>query len=300
MRLTGDRLPRRLFELPDPPAELYVQGELPRAPAVAIVGTRHPTLEGIDFAERLAFELARRGIVILSGGAAGIDAAAHRGALEGKGCTVVVAPAGREAPYPPEHAGLFRKVISAGGAYVSLVPDDRPATPSAFFARNRCLVALSQVVIVVQAPLRSGARNAAAHARELGRPVLAVPSCPWIPEGRGCLAELRLGATPCEGARDVLHRLHALGAVPIERGTRRKRRLHSTQSAFDFEGSSELERDAARVLAASHDGAVEPDELCRALELPAARIQRVLLTLRLRGVLVPGPQGGLIIRNSPY
>jgi predicted Rossmann fold nucleotide-binding protein DprA/Smf involved in DNA uptake len=94
--------------------------------------------------------------------------------------------------------------------------------------------------------------------------------------------------------------LQSLGAVPVGRRVRRKRRPHATQHAFDFESPDEPERDAARVLAALRDGVLEPDELCRALELPAARIQRALLTLRLRGVLVPGPQGGLIVANPPY
>lgn len=297
--LDGERLPHRLLDLPEPPPALYVQGELPRGPAVAIVGTRHPTPAAARFARRLAAELAREGVAIFSGGAAGIDAAAHRGALAARGCTVVVAPAGYARPYPQEHESLFRRVVSAGGAYVSLVPDDRAAIQGAFFARNRCLVALAQVLVVVQAPLRSGARNAAAHARELGRPLLAVPSCPWVSQGRGSVAELKLGAKPCEGARDVLQQLYALGAVSIGGRPRRGPEPAPAQKAFDFEHLSDSERDAARVLAIAEEGVTDPDELCRRLELPAARIQGALLTLRLRGVLVPSPQGGLILCNSP-
>jgi DNA processing protein len=300
IELRAERLPPRVMELPDPPAALYVRGELPRGPMVAIVGTREPTEEGVKFAVGLASELAEAGVAILSGGAVGIDAAAHEGALEARGQTVVVAPAGYLAPFPAEHAGLFERVIASGGAYVSLVPDERPALPSAFFARNRCLAALSQVVVVVQAPLRSGARNAAKHARELGRPLMVVPSSPWIDEGRGCNAELRRGAEPCERARDVLKRLELVGAVPIPVLREAASPSDSAQKSFEFDALPQEESDAARIVEAARAGTTDPDALCRELELPAARIQRAILTLRLRGVLVPSPYGGLILSKSSF
>lgn len=305
--LTGHRLPPRLASLPDPPRRLYVLGELPRGPAVAIVGTRHPSAEGAKFARALAAELARAGVAIFSGGAKGIDCEAHLGALEAGGVTVVVAPAGYLKPFPEEHAELYARVLASGGAYVSLVPPTRAATTPAFFVRNRCLVALSQLVVVVQAPFRSGTSNAAKHARRLGRPLFVVPSAPWIEQGRGCIVELKRGAALCEGAGDVLRALDGLGAVPLapplseslEPGP-------AAQKSFDFESISarsddaepELERDLRAIAEAAARGVVDADSLCLVLELPAARIQRALLTLRLRGVLVPGPAGGFVLSNS--
>ena len=305
--LTGHRLPPRLASTPYPPRRLYVLGELPRGPAVAIVGTRHPSAEGTQFARTLAKDLAAAGVAVLSGGAKGIDREAHVGALEAGGVTVVVAPAGYLKPFPEEHAELFARVLVSGGAYVSLVPPERAATRGAFFARNRCLVALSQLVVVVQAPWRSGARNAAHHARQLGRPLFVVPSSPWIAEGRGCILELKLGAAVCEGARDVLRALDGLGAVPLAPALADDPEPEATaQKSFDFESISEssgeldeaLELDVRRVVEAAARAGVDADSLCRALELPAARIQRALLTLRLRGVLVPGPAGAFVLANS--
>ena len=301
--LTGHRLPPRLASLPDPPRRLFVLGELPRGPAVAIVGTRHPSEAGAKFARSLAAELAAAGVAIFSGGAEGIDYEAHLGALEAGGVTVVVAPAGYLKPFPDKHAELYARVLASGGAYVSLVPPDRAATQAAFFARNRCLVALSQLLVVVQAPFRSGANNAAKHARHLGRPLFVVPSAPWIHEGRGCIVELKRGAALCEGARDVLRALDALGAVPVASTFHEE---SAQQKSFDFEGISDssadpdaqLELDIERLEAAITHGGADPEWLCLALELPAARIQRALLTLRLRGVLVPGPAGAFVLANS--
>jgi len=305
--LTGHRLPPRLASLPHPPRRLYVLGELPRGPCVAIVGTRKPTPEGSAFARELSAELAAAGVAILSGGAEGIDRQAHEGALDAGGKTVVVAPSGYMKPFPAEHAELFARVLEGGGSYVSLVPADSAARRGAFFARNHCMVGLAQLLVVVQAPFRSGARNAAKHARMLGRPLLVVPSSPWIAVGRGCNLELRSGAAVCEGARDVLRALDAAGAVPLVSASAEP--AETAQKSFDFETVSvaaadegdtrddELEADVRRVAEAAALASVNADSLCRALELPAARIQRALLTLRLRGVLVPGPAGGFVIAN---
>src|SRR6187402_954396 len=139
--LMGSELPGRLADLECPPERLYVRGELPRGPAVAIVGTRTPTPEAAEFAEELAVALATADIAVISGGAAGIDTAAHRGALAAGGCTVVVAAAGFDRPFPKQNASLFRRVLTNGGAYVSIVPGDQPSISSGFFTRNSYLVA---------------------------------------------------------------------------------------------------------------------------------------------------------------
>lgn len=307
--LLAERLPPRLSDLPEPPEALYVRGEIPRDPAVAIVGTRSPTPEGERFAKNLAAELAQAGIAILSGGAAGIDTAAHRGALSVHGKTVVVAPAGFMRAFPEENTGLFKRVVREGGCYAALVPDDQPATRGAFFARNGCLVALAHVVVVVQAGLRSGARNAAAQARHLGRPLLAVPSSPWIGRGLGCLAELRQGARPCEGARDVLAALAAVGCNPIAnrpsplRPGRRRRAAPGSDPAqtpppeADFNKSAQHLPVLERVSQLIRDGASDTDQLSAQAGLSVAETQQVLLTLRLRGVLACDPTGRLVLRN---
>jgi len=291
--LSGDLLPTNLRDLEQPPSELHLIGELPRGPSVAIVGTRSPSSEALQFARRLAGELARAGIIILSGGANGIDAAAHEGALDVKGRTVVVAPAGFNKPFPPQNRELFGKIVAADGAYLALLQPDEPAPRGIFFARNGCLVALAHAVVVVEAKHRSGARNAAAWARRLGRPLLAVPSAPWISTGPGCILELRLGARLCTGSDDVLRVLEESLVIPA------LQRAPAPPSAADFEqmalplGPAEADGELERVLRAVAAGARHLDGVCEASGLSPGSAQRHLLTLTLKGVLVADAAGGL-------
>lgn len=303
--LRGPTLPPRLLDLEDSPERLHLLGELPRGPSVAIVGTREPTPEARHFAARLARDLARAGIAVLSGGALGIDSAAHLGALRGRGTTVVVAPAGFGKPYPEGNRRLFASIVTRGGAYLSLAEAGAPAERAVFFARNSCLVALSHVLVVVEAGLRSGARNAAAWARKLGRPLLVVPGAPWNPRATGCLLELRRGADLCTGATDVLRALERCLAVPA--GTASRVEPPSAQLSEstppperDAPFQSELPfsaraggTDAARVLASVRSGACHLDQICEQTGLAPAAVQNHLLTLTLEGVLVPDPAGGL-------
>jgi DNA processing protein len=178
---------------------------------VALVGTRKPSPAAARYASHLAGELSRAGVVVASGGAVGIDASAHRGALDAGGRTVVVAPSGWSHPYPAHHGPLFESIVQAGGAHLSPFEGAVVARRHQFFRRNELLVALCHVLVVVQAPLRSGALNAAKHARELGRPCFVAPAPPWSPRGAGCTAELSRGALPLSGAADVLRALDELG-----------------------------------------------------------------------------------------
>jgi len=180
-----------------------------------MVGTRRPTAAGEQYARHLAGVLAKAGVAIASGGAEGIDTAAHLGALDVGGSTVVVAPSGFRRPYPEANAELFRQIVNAGGGFLSLVPADEPAIVSRFFCRNRILAALAHAVVLVESPWRSGARNATKHARNLGRAVFVVAHPPWNSRGRGWLTELALGARALGAPKEVLRylaeqRLHPL------------------------------------------------------------------------------------------
>lgn len=295
--LIGSALPGRLADLEQPPDRLFLRGELPRGPAVAIVGTRTPTDDYLKFAYRLARDLAGAGVTVLSGGAEGIDTEAHRGALAAGGVTVVVAPGGSERPYPEENAGLFREIVAAGGAYLSLTEPYSPAPRGIFFARNACLVALAHVVVVVEAPIRSGARNAAAHARRLGRPLFVVPVPPWHMNGRGSLAELSLGARVLITVKDLFkalrdQNLHAVGPTERAFGAQRPQ-----QESLNFTETSPPRSARAAVLSAVRQGAGSSDEICFASALPAARVSELILTLRLEGVLVTDPSGRLQIHK---
>jgi DNA processing protein len=249
-------------ELSKPPASVWVAGALLGRPAVGIVGTRRADAEGIAFAERLACELSERGASIVSGGALGIDAAAHRGALAR---TLVVHAGPLESPYPVSHRTLFLEILACGGGWIS---ESAPGTPThrwRFLARNRLIAALADVVVVVQAPLRSGALSTAAWARSLKRPVFAVPAAPWDPRGDGVLALLAGGACPCTSAADIAD---ALALRPCEKETRRE---------------APLGAEAQRVLDALSSTPSHVDAISHATGLSAARAIVALVELARAG-----------------
>ncbi|HEY2131246.1 MAG TPA: DNA-processing protein DprA [Streptosporangiaceae bacterium] len=175
--------------------------------SVSIVGTRAATGYGIHVCAELAAALAERGWAVVSGGAFGIDGWAHRGALSAEGVTVAVLASGLDDPYPRGHHELFQ-AIAARGALVSERPPGRTPTRPWFLVRNRLIAALSRGTVVVEAALRSGALNTARHARELHRPLMAVPGPVTSTASAGChLAIREWGAECVTGAADVLGQL---------------------------------------------------------------------------------------------
>lgn len=284
--LEGERLPPRLADLEQPPARLYLHGALPRGPAVAIVGTRNASKDGLAFTRRFAAELAAAGVAVLSGGAEGIDTAAHLGALDVGGVTVVVAPAGFKKPFPDQNAELFRRVVASGGAYLSLVADEVAATQGIFFLRNACLMALAHAAIMTETPVAGGTSNASKWARELGRPLFVVPHSPWHKAGLGCIEQMRLGARPLHRAKDVLKLLEASGlrGLPLPA-------TEPTQVQLPIAGMDP-------VLEALRSGASHADQIAEQTGLPLPAVQQRILTLALSGVLVPGPWGSVKLITS--
>ncbi len=310
--LEGAELPRKLADLPEPPPRLYLWGALPPEPYVAIVGSRSCTPEARSFVRQMANDLGRAGVTVVSGGALGIDAAAHWGALDAGTPTLVIAPAGLSYPFPPEHAELFHRVVEAGGAYLSLDPG--MSARGRFFPRNAVLAALSDVVVVGEANARSGSRNAAKHARSLGRALFAVPAAGWNAKGWGSNAELRLGARWAERTQDVLRYLIETGRLVSDRALRRDvaahgvahlsklprtqsheaapkkkakkktrttsgAQLHLGEAAQPLAPPSELTR-VRQALALGH---FTPDAICESTQLPAQAVQVALFELTLRG-----------------
>ncbi len=201
-------LARLWGEMEDPPAALYVRGKLhrPERRAVAIVGTRHPSANGLELARGIARDLAAEGVTIVSGMALGIDGAAHRGALDAEGHTVAVLGCGIDRPHPPSHLPLSRRIAETG-ALVSEFPFGTPARPLHFPRRNRIIAALARVVVIVEGSHRSGARSTVDHALALGREVVAVPRDP-VHEGSALPnLLLRTGAAPVRCALDILDHL---------------------------------------------------------------------------------------------
>lgn len=253
--------PRRFEDLPDPPPVVFYAGTLARAPAVAIVGTRRADAQAVAFSEKLARDLAVAGVCIVSGGAVGIDAGAHRGALLAGARTIVVQAAALTDPYPRSHRRLFEEILDGGGGWISETPAGMPAHPYRFLARNRLIAALADLVVVVQAPGRSGALSTARHARAISRPVLAVPAAPWDPRSEGVIELLKQGTRACTDSADAADVL----GVPkvIER-----RELQAPRTD-----------DAKRVLAALSSTDMHADEIARQAGLPVARVHVALIEL---------------------
>jgi DNA processing protein len=327
--LTGARLPHLVSDLPQPPSVLYLVGELPRGPRIAVVGTRRPTEEAVEFTSSLVSALAQAGYSIWSGGAEGIDVAAHRAALLNGAKTVVVAPAGWERPYPETHAELYQEVVDSGGAYLSLVAAEQSAQRHHFFPRNALLVALTQAVVVVQAGFRSGARNAAKTARILGRPVFAVPSCPWVHQGVGCNLEIELGAYAIGSAKGIPRQLAAVlgwsiaatnlapdDASPREKGadralecgaalgvstrgdTQARERECRRRVAQSAPVRTDLDTDLNTLLVAVSQGAKSVEALCQLTGWPAAIVQSGVLRLTLQGRIRMGRSGSIEIVSA--
>lgn len=211
--------PEALTNLPDPPAAFFYRGAFDAADgyALAVVGARRCSRWGSDIAHRFGRELAQAGCTIVSGGARGIDAAAHRGALDGAGRTVVVLGGGLANPYPGEHRALFDEIVERGaGVICSELPPDAASLPKTFPQRNRIIAALATGVLLIEATARSGATHTIRSAAELGREVFAVPGRAGDPLAVTPNRLLRDGAHWAESAADVLAAL-PVWARPPER-----------------------------------------------------------------------------------
>lgn len=193
----GAGYPGRLGDVSEPPPVLFGRGLLPVEPMVAVVGTRRADAVGLALAERLGGALAAAGRAVVSGGAAGIDAAAHRGALAAGGRTVAVLGCGVDVVFPRAHADLFAEIVARGALLSELLPGT-PPRPGFFPTRNRIVAGLAEETIVVQAPARSGALLTAEHARRAGRRVRVVAPPEAGPLWAGNRSLLDAGAEPLE------------------------------------------------------------------------------------------------------
>ncbi|HEX7481483.1 MAG TPA: DNA-processing protein DprA [Polyangiales bacterium] len=286
--------PKGLSELPKPPAAVQIAGELPRGHCVAIVGTRFADPEALAFAQQLAAALTLAGVTVVSGGAAGVDAAAHQGALDAGGSTLAVLATGLSRAYPPAHGPLFSLIARQGALLCEAIAAPHRPERWTFLRRNQLIAALCGCVVVVQAPLRSGALSTAAWANRLKRPVFAVPAAPWDVRGLGCLQLLRQGARICTSAADVLSlRPSAAGQVPLPGLLLDPA---SVEKAKDDERLCQSPKPrvaapSARVLEVLEQGPAHPDELACRLDMQAARVQEALLTLVLAGLVRQGVDG---------
>ena len=246
----------------DPPPLLWIDGlvDVLRAPAVAIVGSRAASPYALEVARRLGADLARRGITVISGMARGVDAAAHRGALEGGGTTVAVFGCGVDVVYPREHGALAAE-IRERGALVSEFPPGMPPYKGHFPQRNRIISGLSLAVVVVEAAEGSGSLITAEFAMEQGRAVLAVPGNVLGGRNAGAHALLRDGAKLVECADDILEEI-ASGVRGFGTGDWGDVRIRSPK--FGVSGSCPAAHDRWRLLRSRRAGGLERARSCEA------------------------------------
>lgn len=213
--LTGRDLPEILNELPIPPPALFFRGDPAAfdAPTVAIVGTRKASTYGMAVAHKFAEALAKAGVTVVSGGALGIDAAAHRGALKSGGRTLAVYGTAIDREYPPVHASLFRE-IEANGGLISSFACGTATRDYRFLLRNGLVAALSLAVLVVEAPPRSGSLHTAHLAADMGRDIFVVPADLDRRSFHGAFGLIRDGAQICWHPGQILDSL-GLAPAPV-------------------------------------------------------------------------------------
>ncbi len=258
--------PALLAQLHDPPRRRHVRGEASGGrdrPAVAVVGARSCSAYGAHVARTLSRDLAAAGVVVVSGLARGVDAEAHRGALDAGGTTVAVLGCGIDRDYPARHAELARRIVAGGGLVLSEYEPGVEPAPWRFPARNRVIAGLALATVVVEARERSGALITADFALELGREVFAVPGEITAALSAGTNRLIRQGAAPLLGSEDVLTALGLEVAPP---------------------SLVEVTDAAARVLALLADAPRGQDELVRASGLAASAIAAALVELELAGL----------------
>jgi DNA processing protein len=279
---------------------LWIRGTLDLATvgirSVAIVGARAATEYGEWVARNLAAQLAQRRFVVVSGGAHGIDAAAHRGALSVRGDTVLVSAGGLDRAYPPGNATLFERVAD-DGLLVSESPPGADPKRRRFLTRNRLIAALGTGTLVVEAAMRSGATNTARHCTNLGRPLMAIPGPVTSPASAGCHELIAAEQEPARlvtSAEQVALIIGSAGDVPVVAPDQARLRGDAVSDALDA-----LDPPVRQVFDGFPSrGWVGPDSLALAAGLPMLTVIRALPLLEVSGLVEASDQGYRIVRQA--
>jgi len=260
---------RDLPHIPDPPKKLFIRGKLPakRVKTVAIVGTRKPSAYGREIATKIASECAKNGIVVVSGLALGIDSIAHRAAIDSGGKTIAVLANGVDKIYPRSHEDLGQKILQTNGAILSEYPNNTPARPWQFLARNRIVSGLADAVVIIEAASRSGTLSTANHALDQGKEIFAVPGNITSPLSAGCNQLIKNGANPLTSVEDLLDFL-----IP-------DRFEKQTQL---FKGDTREENVILEFL--SKNGTTSSDTIIKQTKLSASEFNQAITMLELKGL----------------
>ena len=287
---TDETYPESLRQIYDPPIVLYVKGHLSAKDknAVAMVGSRQTTHYGIESARKLAYQLAYVGVTVVSGGARGIDTAAHQGALAAKGRTVCVLGTGINIVFPPENKELFDR-IAENGALITQFPFNRNGDKQSFAIRNRIVAGMTLGAVVVEADLHSGALITANFATEYGRQVFAVPGRIDSPRSKGCHELIKKGAKLCEGAEDILSEFEYL--FP----TSNRPPAPNETGVLPAITLSENEQKVYDLLKGDDETSI--DEVIRHSGLPSSAASVALLSLEMKRLIKQLP-GKMFLRNQ--
>jgi DNA processing protein len=287
--------PPSLLTMPDPPPLLYVKGriELLHGRSVAVVGSRSATPQGVDDATRFARTFSEAGLTVVSGLASGIDGAAHRGALAGRGSTIAVIGTGADIVYPASHHALAHQ-IAGNGALVSEWPLGTPARSENFPQRNRLIAGLSSGVLIVEAAMRSGSLITARLANEMGRDVFAIPGSIHAPLARGGHRLIKQGAKLVETPEEVLEELGFAAPAPAPNPNARRQTERRSDRGDRHACPS---HDAQRVLDALGHSPVTLEILAGRTDMDDTLLQSTLLQLELAGQLSALP-GGRYVRAA--
>lgn len=260
---------RDLPHIPDPPKKLFIRGKLPakRVKTVAIIGTRKPSAYGREIATKIASECAKNGIVVVSGLALGIDSIAHRAAIDSGGKTIAILANGVDKIYPRSHEDLGQKILQTNGAILSEYPNNTPARPWQFLARNRIVSGLADAVVIIEAASRSGTLSTANHALDQGKEIFAVPGNITSPLSAGCNQLIKNGANPLTSVEDLLDFL-----IP-------DRFEKQTQL---FKGDTREENVILEFL--SKNGTTSSDVIIKQTKLSASEFNQAITMLELKGL----------------
>jgi DNA processing protein len=277
-----ENYPELLRQIYDPPIVLYVKGTLTTRDknSVAIVGSRMTTSYGLNVARKFGYQLAYMGVTVVSGGARGIDTAAHQGALSAKGRTIAVLGTGINQVFPPENSQLFDKIVE-NGALITQFSFNRPADKQSFPIRNRIVAGMTLGTVIVEANLTSGALITANFAVEYGRQVFAVPGPIDSPRSKGCHELIKKGAKLCEGAEDIVSEFEYLFPT--------SNKLQNVTQTGQLPGLTLNENEKLLYEALGHDE-LFIDDLIVKTGLPPSTVSVALLTLEMKKLVrqMPG------------
>lgn len=273
LKLRGSGYPSILKDIPTPPATIYWAGAPPEEilarPRVAIVGSRKASAYGRQTTKDLGNKLAREGVVIISGLAFGIDANAHKAALDVGGCTLAILPSPIEQIAPAAHHSLAEQILRNGGALASEYVKGTGVYKENFIIRNRIVSGLADVLVIAEAAKNSGSLHTARFALEQGKTVMAVPGNINSPTSEGCNNLIKSGALPVTGADDIFF------ALDMRPKTRQQLRI--------FSGTA----DQQRVLDLISEGIQTQEELALASNLAGGEFSSILTSLELQGYIRP-------------